>query len=271
MMIDFTRDGHLHTPFCPHGSTDPLHMYVEQALARGIKTLTFTEHAPFPARFLDPTPDKDSAMSVESLPLYIEAIQTLKRSYPDLDIRLGLEIDYLPGSESETLAFLEPYSDVLDETILSQHFLLVDGELLPVDFSAETFDTLVRRVGSFEEVMRRYYTALEAGLAFPWERLKVNRIGHIDLPIKYQANYDWERKNVLPEQTRLLQTIANRGFGLDVNTAGLRKPECGQIYALDIAPKAMSYGIPLVLGSDAHIAADVAAGFNDIQKKATFL
>jgi len=270
-MIDFTRDGHLHTPFCPHGSTDPLQAYVEQALARGIKTLTFTEHAPFPARFLDPTPDKDSAMSVESLPLYIEAIQTLKRSYPELDIRLGLEIDYLPGCEFETLAFLEPYADVLDETILSQHFLLVDGELLPVDFSAESFDTLVHRVGSFEEVMRRYYMALETGLAFPWERLKVDRIGHIDLPIKYQTNYVWDRSNVQTEQSRLLQTMAARGFGLDLNTAGLRKPECGQPYAIDVASEAAGLGIPFVLGSDAHIAKDVGAGFENIQKKATFL
>lgn len=270
-MIDFTRDGHLHTPFCPHGSTDPLQAYVEQALARGIKTLTFTEHAPFPARFLDPTPDKDSAMSVESLPLYIEAIQTLKRSYPELDIRLGLEIDYLPGCESETLAIFEPYADVLDETILSKHFLLVDGELLPVDFSAESFDTLVHRVGSFEEVMRRYYTALEAGLAFPWERLKVDRIGHIDLPIKYQTNYVWDRSNVQTEQSLLLQTMAARGFGLDLNTAGQRKPECGQPYAIDVASEAAGLGIPFVLGSDAHIAKDVGAGFENIQKKATFL
>lgn len=270
-MIDFTRDGHLHTPFCPHGSNDPLHMYVEQALARGIKTLTFTEHAPFPARFLDPTPEKDSAMSLESLPLYIEAVQKLKRSYPELDLRLGLEIDYLPGCEAETLAFLEPYADVLDETILSQHFLFVDGELLPVDFSAESFDTLVRRVGSFEDVMRHYYTTLEVGLAFPWECLKVNRIGHIDLPIKYQTNYVWDRANVQKQQTSLLQRIAERGFGLDLNTAGLRKPECRQPYAIDVMTEASTLGIPFVLGSDAHIAKDVGSGFETIQKKATFL
>ncbi|MFN3366209.1 MAG: histidinol-phosphatase HisJ [Exiguobacterium mexicanum] len=270
-MIDFTRDGHLHTPFCPHGSSDSLEAYVDRALGLGIKTLTFTEHAPFPARFLDPTPDKDSAMSVESLPLYIEAIQKLKRSYPELDIRLGLEIDYLPGCESETLSFLEPYADILDEAILSQHFLLIDGELLPVDFSAETFHVLVERIGSFEDVMKQYYTALAAGLALPWERLKVDRIGHIDLPIKYQHNYTWDRSNVQAEQTRLLQTIATRGFGLDLNTAGLRKPDCGQAYAIDVATEAAALGIPFVLGSDAHIAFEVGAGFEIIQKNATFL
>ncbi|WP_214710003.1 MULTISPECIES: histidinol-phosphatase HisJ [unclassified Exiguobacterium] len=270
-MIDVTRDGHLHTPFCPHGSSDSLEAYVKRALNQGIKTLTFTEHAPLPDRFQDPTPEQDSAMALDLLPRYIEALQTLKRSYPELDLRIGLEIDYLPGYESETLALLEPYADVLDEAILSQHFLLVDDELLPIDFSAETFDVLVKRVGSFEAVMKQYYKALAAGLAFPWERLKVDRIGHIDLPIKYQHNYTWDRSNVQDEQTRLLQTIATRGFGLDLNTAGLRKPECGQPYAIDVASEAAALGIPFVLGSDAHIAFDVGAGFEIIQKKATFL
>lgn len=270
-MIDFTRDGHLHTPFCPHGSPDSLEAYVKRALMQGIKTLTFTEHAPLPAQFQDPTPDKDSAMAFELLPDYIEALQSLKRTYPALDLRLGLEIDYLPGYEAETLALLEPYADVLDETILSQHFLLVDGELLPVDFSLEMFQALVERVGSFEAVMKQYYTALTAGLAFPWERLKVDRIGHIDLPIKYQRNYVWDRSNVRAEQTRLLKTIAKRGFGLDLNTAGLRKPECGQPYAIDVVSEAAKLGIRFVLGSDAHIAKDVGAGFETIQKKATFL
>ncbi|TCI23081.1 histidinol-phosphatase HisJ [Exiguobacterium sp. SL-9] len=270
-MIDFTRDGHLHTPFCPHGSSDSLEAYINRASELGIKTLTFTEHAPLPERFHDPTPDQDSAMALDSLPRYIEALQTLKRANPEFDIRIGLEIDYLPGYESETLSLLEPYAADLDETILSQHFLLVDDELLPVDFSAETFHVLVERFGSFEAVMRRYYTSLTTGLSYPWERLKVDRIGHIDLPIKYQHNYTWNRLNVRDEQTRLLHTIATRGFGLDLNTAGLRKPDCGQPYAIDVAIEATTLGIPFVLGSDAHVASDLAADFKSIQKKATFL
>lgn len=271
-MIDYTRDGHVHTPFCPHGSTDSLDAYVEQALARGIRTLTFTEHAPLPERFIDPTPDKDSAMALDLLPRYIEEVGQLKHDYADkLDIQIGLEIDYLPGYVDETFALLEPYRSFLDETILSQHFLQVEGELLPVDFSPETFDALVSRIGSFEDVLHRYYEALETGLQFPWERLNVTRIGHIDLPIKYQTNYSWDRVNVKVAESRLLRTIALRGFELDFNTAGLRKAACGQPYALAVAAEATRLGIRLVLGSDAHIAADVGADFKNIQKKATFL
>lgn len=271
-MIDYTRDGHVHTPFCPHGSSDSLHDYVERALARGVTTLTFTEHAPFPKRFNDPTPDKDSAMALDSLPSYIEELEQIKREYDGrIEIRIGLEIDYLPDFEADTLALLEPFRTRLDETILSQHFLQVENELLPVDFSPQTFDDLVVQIGSFEKVLNHYYKQLEAGLQYAWERLNVTRIGHIDLPIKYQKNYTWDRSNVMIEQTRLLQTIAKRRFELDLNTAGLRKTACQEVYALSVAAEAHQLGIPLVLGSDAHIAADVGADFEKTQKKATFL
>ncbi|MCC5891641.1 histidinol-phosphatase HisJ [Exiguobacterium sp.] len=270
-MIDFTHDGHIHTPFCPHGTTDALEAYIETARARGMKTLTFTEHAPLPRGFTDPVPDQDSAMPLDVLPRYLDAIQQLKQAYAgEIDVRVGLEIDYVPGFAEETIAQLEPYAASLDETILSQHFLLIEGDYFPVDFSLETFDVLVDRLGSFEAVIGRYYESLITGLAFEWERLNVKRIGHLDLPIKYEKQYVWERKHVKDVETRLLRAIHDRGFGLDLNTAGLRKPDCGAIYAEAVAAEATALGIPLVLGSDAHSANDVASDFMRIRKKATF-
>lgn len=46
------RDGHIHSPFCPHGSSDTMASYCERAIAHGIETITFTEHAPLPAALL---------------------------------------------------------------------------------------------------------------------------------------------------------------------------------------------------------------------------
>ncbi|HHY21833.1 MAG TPA: PHP domain-containing protein, partial [Bacilli bacterium] len=55
------HDGHVHTPFCPHGSKDELEEYVLRAIELGLTGLTFTEHAPLPLSFEDPTPEQDSA------------------------------------------------------------------------------------------------------------------------------------------------------------------------------------------------------------------
>ncbi|WP_214826441.1 histidinol-phosphatase HisJ [Exiguobacterium algae] len=272
-MLNFTHDGHVHTPFCPHGTNDPLESYIHQAIAKGLKTITFTEHAPLPESFVDPTPDQDSAMSIDMLPEYFDTLRHLKETYQnEIEIRSGLEIDYLPGLENETISLLEPFAPMIDEAILSQHFLYIDQTYMPVDFSAELFERLVEKLGSFEEVLRMYYSSLESGLDFPWERLHIKRIGHLDLPIKYQRNYEWSRSDVTETQSKLLQAISNRGFGLDFNTAGLRKPDCGAAYIEEFVKEALSFHIPLTLGSDAHLAQDVGADFDTIQqKKATFL
>ncbi|WP_347862569.1 PHP domain-containing protein [Salimicrobium sp. PL1-032A] len=52
------KDGHVHTPFCPHGSEDALKTYVEKAISLGYTSVTFTEHAPLPPGFQDPAPAK---------------------------------------------------------------------------------------------------------------------------------------------------------------------------------------------------------------------
>lgn len=272
-MFNFTHDGHVHTPFCPHGTNDPLEHYIQVGIEKDLQTMTFTEHAPFPQSFIDPVPNQDSAMSIDLLPDYLDTLHQMKKQYQEvIDIKVGLEVDLLPHLEKETIALLKPFAPLLDEVILSQHFLYVDGMYMPIDYSAETFDELVKALGSFEDVMRAYYESIEQGLAFSWEDIRVARIGHLDLPIKYQRNYAWDRSKVKEEEIRLLQVIADRGFGLDFNTAGLRKPDCGVPYVAGLAKTANDLHIPFTMGSDAHLAHDVAAGFDFIaQKKATFL
>lgn len=51
------KDGHIHTPYCPHGTLDPIHLYIEKAIQNGFREISFTEHAPLPSNFIDPTPN----------------------------------------------------------------------------------------------------------------------------------------------------------------------------------------------------------------------
>ena len=91
-------DGHIHTPFCPHGSDDPFEAYIERAIALGLTGITFTEHAPLPPSFNDPTPEQDSAMDRHDLPAYITILNKLKEKYNDkIAIHIGLELYYIDG------------------------------------------------------------------------------------------------------------------------------------------------------------------------------
>lgn len=84
------RDGHIHTPFCPHGSTDSIEKYVEKAITSGFKEITFTEHAPLPENFVDPTPDKDSGMNPAYLMDYFKQLQCAKEQYESqIKINIG--------------------------------------------------------------------------------------------------------------------------------------------------------------------------------------
>ena len=75
------RDGHIHTPYCPHGTTDSLTHYIEKAIAENFTDITFTEHAPLPQGFIDPTPDKDSGMNPDYLMPYFNDLKQLQKQY----------------------------------------------------------------------------------------------------------------------------------------------------------------------------------------------
>jgi len=96
------RDGHVHTPFCPHGTKDRFEDYIEKALTLGMEEISFTEHAPLPKGFMDTTPAKDSAMSWSELSLYFDELERVKKIYKGkIKINSGLEIDFIEGFESE--------------------------------------------------------------------------------------------------------------------------------------------------------------------------
>lgn len=100
-------DGHIHTPFCPHGTKDELNRYCEQAIKEGLSGITFTEHAPLPENFVDPAPTQDSAMPKSQLYQYIEQVQAVRTQYKgQLTVGVGLEVDFIEGYEKEVTTLL---------------------------------------------------------------------------------------------------------------------------------------------------------------------
>ena len=51
--------------------------YVKRAIEIGLDEITFTEHLPLPENFKDPSPENDSAMSIDQLHKYMEEVETL--------------------------------------------------------------------------------------------------------------------------------------------------------------------------------------------------
>ncbi|WP_058307705.1 histidinol-phosphatase HisJ [Gracilibacillus massiliensis] len=261
-------DYHIHTPFCPHGSNDAVSMYIEQAIKKGLTEITFTEHAPLPKNFTDPTPEQDSAMAWEDLDAYLETIETAKKSYQSkIKINLGFEVDYIEGYEQETTSFLNEYGRVIDDAILSVHMLKSpDDGYVCIDFSSEEFAKIIQQFGSVEAVHYQYYQTLEKAVLSDLGAFKPKRIGHLTLIQKYQKKYAVDQ-SYQATIDHLLNLIKQEQLELDLNTAGLYKEDCQMLYPPEeIIEQAIAKGIVLKPGSDSHESKTIARGFDLIAR-----
>jgi histidinol-phosphatase (PHP family) len=254
-------DGHIHSPYCPHGTKDSFYDYINRAIELGYEEITFTEHAPLPEGFEDPIPDKDSGMKREYLERYIADLSKLKKEYKDrINIKTGLEIDYIEGYEEQTTQFLNTIGPYLDDSLLSVHFLLKEGTYDCVDFSRENFGRMVEFYGSTDKVHQAYYTTVLKSVKADLGKYKPNRIGHITLADKFKKDFPPAGSFGLEIQA-ILDEVAMRNMELDYNGAGFYKEGCGVSYPPPgIAQQAAEMGIPLVYGSDAHQAKDLGQG-----------
>jgi histidinol-phosphatase (PHP family) len=256
-------DGHVHSPFCPHGTTDSFEQYIEQALKYNYNEISFTEHAPLPKTFVDPVPEKDSAMNYFDLEDYITSIQHLKESYrDDIKINLGLEIDYIEGYEEEIQHFLNEYGPQLDDSILSVHFLQLKNHYYCLDYSEIGFKEIVTVAGSLDHVYNLYFDTVLKSITSSLGTFKPKRIGHVTLVHKFKKMFPTEL-TYNQKLLHILNEIKNQNLQLDYNGAGMVKPNCQEPYPPNwVIEEAVKRNIPLVYGSDAHSAKGLMQGYD---------
>jgi histidinol-phosphatase (PHP family) len=264
-------DYHLHihphrdTPGAPPPGEFPadyIDRYVEVALSRGSQEVAFVEHlyrciesVPVLGQWWknDPNPhlvrEMDEIMAREldmSLDMYVEAILAAKAR--GLPVKLGLEVDFQPGTEQKVMDLIAPYP--WDYLVASVHwigawwFLRPSG---PDEFARRG----VRR--AFEEYFDLATALAKTGMA--------DSLGHIDV-IKVAGlvpdgslNYLWEP---------VVEATAETGMAVEISSQGLLRP-IKEIYPapafLDLFNAA---GVPITLGSDAHTPDESAFGYREI-------
>ncbi|WP_082686343.1 histidinol-phosphatase HisJ [Bacillus coahuilensis] len=256
------KDGHIHTPYCPHGTDDYFLNYIERAIQQQYSHISFTEHAPLPHGFVDPTPTQDSGMDKELIEDYFKVLDQCKKKYQNkITILKGFEVDYIEGFEEETENFLTNYSDHIEDAILSVHFLKVGEEYVCLDYSEDEFNRLISLTGHVDRVYSLYYETLLKSINADLGPNKPNRIGHMTLVQKFQTLFPPSR-SFEDEQLHVLRAIRDRGLSLDLNGAGLSKEYCKETYPpYPLAKIAKDMDIPLVFGSDAHHSKGIGQGY----------
>jgi len=223
-------DYHLHTPRCGHAVGD-LEEYVARALLLGLSEVGFSDH--FPLLHLR---DSTLSMSLEELPHYVEEVNHLAGSVSGVRVRLGIEVDYVPGYVERTAEILSAYA--FDYVMGSVHFL--DGWGFDDPRYVEGY-----RGRDLYALWARYFQVLgdaaESGL--------FDVLAHPDLIKKFGYR---PLGDVTPLYESCLDRVAAAGLAVEVSTAGLSKP-VGEIYpGEEFLRLCRRREIPVTLGSDAH-------------------
>ena len=158
----------------------------------------------------------------------------------ETDLRLGIEVDFVPGREDRIANLIEPRE--WDYVVGSVHFLR--------DRSVDTEDYSVWGTGeSADRIWRRYFeTVAESALSGLYDI-----VAHPDL-VKV-----WGDRAPRPDQDPryfyepAVEAFAEAGVAVELSTAGLRKPVAELYPARPYLEMIVDAGCPIALSSDAHI------------------
>lgn len=239
MMIDtvpILYESHMHTPLCKHAQGEP-EAYAAVAAQRGLAGMIVTCHNP-PIDGWSP----GVRMADAEFDRYVQMVERARQAWAGrVDVRLGLECDYVPGMEAG-----------LARQLGRAEFHHVLGSIHPqiAQYKERYFtgDLLVFQRTYFEHLAM----AAESGL--------FDTLSHPDL-VKNEAPQDWDPARLADTIADSLDRIAATGVAMELNTSGLQKklPEMNPGPAILAGMQAR--GIPVVLGADAHTPERVAADY----------
>jgi histidinol-phosphatase (PHP family) len=229
---------HMHTPLCKHAVGEP-EEYAAVAQQRGLQGIVVTCHNP-----TDNGWSPQVRMSVAEFDDYVAMIERARQTWAGrVDVRLGIESDYVPGMEQ----WLEKFHNMAE-------FNHVLGSVHPQlgQYQERYFD------GNYETFQRTYFEhlalAAESGL--------FDTLAHPDL-VKNTAPDDWDLDRVLDTIHSSLDRIAAAGTAMELNTSGLNKNIAEMNPSAAILQEMQQRNIPVVIGADAHNPQRVSANFID--------
>ncbi|HTJ00646.1 MAG TPA: histidinol-phosphatase HisJ family protein [Dongiaceae bacterium] len=233
-------DYHMHTPLCRHAVGEPVE-YARHALSLGFTEIGFSDHSPMARDDFD-----DWRMRRDQLDEYVLKVRAAQTEFPQLAIKLALEVDYLPGQEDWIcqLAARHPW----DYFIGSVHYVTDSWD---IDNPNKLSQWKHRDP---DEVWVAYFERLRQAAASGLFEI----IGHADLPKKFGHRPTQDCKALY---TRFLAACKQTDTAIELNTAGLRK-DCKEIYpSRQILELAFAQGVPITFGSDAHAPDEVGLNF----------
>ncbi len=224
---------HNHTDMTNHGHGS-IEELVKTAYQQGMTNIAITEHYPL-THEVDP---RDYvSMPASRLEEYIERIKAQRELYPDMEILVGCELDWLGEGEDRT--FTDETYEPFDIILGSVHFL----DLWPFDDPAQR--GFWDEVGA-DYIWRRYF---EVWCEAVTSSVPFTVMSHPDLVKKFNRMPSFDPKPLF----RQVAEAARAGERMiEVNTSGLTYA-CKEMFPCqDLLREFQRAGIRCTIGSDAH-------------------
>ena len=237
-MIDY----HVHTNRCGHADGESVD-YVRAAINFGLDEIGFNDHLPLRG---DSGKELGLAMALHELPDYVNEVLELRKSFPEIRVKLGVEADYTPDTVSYTKDLLSKHD--FDYVTGSVHYI---GEwAFDHPGEREKWDSK-----DVDLVYKEYFELLRKSA----RTLLFDIIGHCDLVKKFG---DRPSHELLEDLENTAKVFKECGVAVEINTSGLRKP-VHEIYpSCEILKVYKRFDIPIVFGSDSHTPGDVGRDFD---------
>lgn len=215
------------------------------AVQIGLDEIIFTEH-------LDFTPTDPTYGAFDYEPWFKDILKAREEFDGKLIIRAGVEVDYRKEFHNQIEDYLSSHK--FDYILGSVHYV---GDLLLEEHHEQYFTGKTSK-DAYAPYLENALTAVEAGL--------FETLGHLDLCKRYGVRYygAFQLDEHLAIIEEILTAVINRKMMLEINTSGLRQSPKETYPGPDtIALYKSLGGDKFALGSDAHKAEDVAAGFTE--------
>jgi len=182
--------------------------------------------------------------------LNFDLIREVASDYPEIQVRIGLEVDYREGQEDKIAKMIQSYP--FDYIIGSVHQL--GGWFF--DFPEEEATHLSREA---DDLYQQYFSSVEKAA----QSGLFDIIGHFDLIKLFKIRPKTDVR-VLAAST--LKAVKDQGLVLEVNTNGRYKP-VGEFYPeLKLIQRIQEMEIPFTMGSDAHEASVVGRDLAEVRE-----
>ena len=242
-----SKDLHAHSAYCD-GKNTPEEM-IEAAIERGLKNFGISGHS-YTAF------DTSWCMQREDVPRYLAEMRYLRAKYYDrIHVLCGVEQDY----------FSEYPTDDFDYVIGSVHYILVDGEYVPVGESPEILRDACEKhfCGDIYALCERYFETV-ADVA---KKTNCDIIGHFDLIAKFNeggALFDESHPRYIAAWKRAADELLGANVPFEINTGAISRGYRSIPYP---NPEIIAYikekGGRFVLSSDAHSVDGIGYRFDE--------